>query len=128
MTQPVAYAPTQAAEFSGPGKQAVVLYAPAWADEVLAVLQLKPTAYEAAWSFDEARRAHVLQVSYEGGPALGVALIDGIHNAVLAKVVRGSALVLSPYPLYRDPPDQAVERLFEPELSLVLPELPNPLG
>ncbi|HYG59622.1 MAG TPA: hypothetical protein VD902_16280 [Symbiobacteriaceae bacterium] len=123
-----AHAPTQAASFSGPGKQAVVLYAPAWGDTLLEVLQRKPSAYEASWSFEEERRAHVLRIAYEGGPEIGIALIDGIHNAILAQVVKGSALVLSPHPLYRDPPDQPVEQLFEPELSLVLPELPNPLG
>jgi hypothetical protein len=121
-----ASAPTQAAEFSGPGKHAVVLYAPDWSEAVLAVLQARPAAYEAAWQFEPERRAHLLTIAYEGGLHLAVALIDGIHNAVIAQVLKGSALVLSPYPLYRDPPDQVTE-LFAPETSLVLPELPSML-
>ncbi|HYF94025.1 MAG TPA: hypothetical protein VD969_17560 [Symbiobacteriaceae bacterium] len=120
-----ASAPTQAAEFSGPGKHAVVLYTPDWSAAVLAALRTRPTAYEAAWHFEPERRAHVLTVRYEGGPAIAIALIDGIHNAVLAQVARGGALVLSPYPLYRDPPDQTDVPLFSPEESLVLPELPG---
>jgi hypothetical protein len=123
-----AFAPTQAAEFSGPGKHAIVLYSPDWADSVLMVLQTRPAAYEAAWSFAEDRRAHVLNVDYAGGPSISVALIDGIHNAVLAKLARGAALVLSPFPLYRDTPEQQVDRLFDPDEAVVLPELPNPLG
>ncbi|HWI63318.1 MAG TPA: hypothetical protein VNT75_15885 [Symbiobacteriaceae bacterium] len=122
-----AFAPTQAAEFSGPGRQAVVLYTPDWTAQVAAVLGARPTAYEAAWHFDAGRRAHVLTVAYEGGPQLAIAFIDGIHNAILAQVVRGAALVLSPYPLYREPPDQAVEKLFSPEESVVLPQVPSPL-
>ncbi len=127
MSAPYAYAPTQAAEFSGPGKHAIVLYTPEWTDAVLEVLRKKPAGYEAAWHFEPGRRAHVLEVAYDGGPVIQIALIDGIHNLVLAKVVRGCALVLSPYPLYREPPDQEVERLFSPEESVVLPELPSPL-
>jgi hypothetical protein len=118
-----AFAPTQAAEFSGPGKHAVVLYAPDWSGAVLDILEARPPAYEAAWQFEPERRAHVLTVTYEGGLQLAVALIDGIHNAVIAQVLKGSALVLSPYPLYRDPPEEVTE-LFSPDLSLVLPELP----
>lgn len=122
-----AFAPTQAAEFSGPGRHAVVLYTPDWSAPVLEVLHARPASYEAAWHFEPERRAHVLTVTYAGGPVLAVALIDGIHNSVLASVVRGSALVLSPYPLYREPPDQPVERLFSPDESIVLPQLPSPL-
>ena len=122
-----AYAPTQAAEFSGPGKHAVVLYTPDWREAVLAVLGARPGSYEAAWHFAPERRAHVLTVTYEGGLQLSVALIDGVHNAVLAQVVRGSALVLSPYPLYPEPPEQTLAKAFTPEESLVLPQLPSPL-
>lgn len=128
MTAPFAYAPTQAAEFSGPGKQALVLYSPDWSELVLQVLRERPAAYEAAWSFMPERRAHVLEVAYEGGPTIHVALIDGIHNQVLAKVARGCALVLSPFPIYREHEDQVVEKLFAPEESVVLPQLPSPLG
>jgi hypothetical protein len=126
--EPFAYAPTQAAEFSGPGKHAVVLYAPDWAESVLQILNARPASYEAAWAYQPERRAHVLSVAFASGPAIQVALIDGIHNALIAKLARGSALVLSPYPLYKDPPDQDVAQLFDPEQSLALPELPNPLG
>lgn len=128
MTTDFAFAPTQAAEFSGPGKHAVVLYTPDWQETILAVLAARPASYDAAWSFQAERRAHVLQIEYQDGPMIRVALIDGIHNAVIAQLARGSALVLSPYPLYRDPPDQAVPHLFDPEISLALPELPNPLS
>jgi hypothetical protein len=123
-----ACAPTQAAEFSGPGKHAVVLYAPELAEAVLEVLRERPVAYEAAWAYHADRRAHVLTVEYNSGPRLQIALIDGIHNAVIAQLARGSALVLSPYPLYRDPPEQEEAKLFDPEESLALPELPSPLG
>ncbi|MDB4895785.1 MAG: hypothetical protein JWN15_2047, partial [Firmicutes bacterium] len=99
MTAPFAHVPTQAAEFSGPGRHAIVLYAPEWSEALLEVLRMKPLAYEASWRFNEERRAHVLTVAYEGGPTLQVALVDGIHNQVLALLVRGSALVLSPFPL-----------------------------
>lgn len=122
------FTPTQAAEFSGPGRQALVLYAPDWSELLLEALRLKPAAYEAGWSFDVERRAHVLTVAYEGVAPFAVALVDGVHNPILAQIVRGCALALSPYPLYRDPPDQAVDRLFEPDLSLLLPQVPNPLG
>lgn len=123
-----AYAPTQAAEFSGPGKHAIVLYCPQWAEPVLEVLRVKPEAYEAAWSYQDERRAHVLTIDYGNGPSIHVALIDGIHNAVIARLAQGSALVLSPYPLYKDPPDQEVAKLFDPEESIALPRLPNPLN
>jgi hypothetical protein len=127
LTAPFAHIPTQAAEFSGPAKHAIVLYAPEWSEPVLDVLRMKPLAYEASWRFNEERRAHVLMIEYEGGPTLQVALVDGIHNQVLALLVRGSALVLSPFPLYREYPEQVVDDLFSPELSLVLPELPSPV-
>lgn len=127
LTEAYAHAPTQAAEFSGPGKQAIVLFSPDWTDEVLAVLHQKPTGYEAAWRFEAERRAHVLEVAFDSGPTIMVALIDGVHNAVIARVAGGAALVLSPFPLYREPPDQEVEQLFSPDVSVVLPELPNPL-
>jgi hypothetical protein len=123
-----AYVPTQAAEFSGPGKQAVVLYAPDWAEVVLAALRRRPPSYEAAWSFEQERRAHVLQVEYEGGPVLRIALLDGVHNAVFAKFAKGCAMAISPYPLYGDSPEDRPAQLFSPEESLILPELPNPLG
>jgi hypothetical protein len=128
LSTPFAFAPTQAAEFSGPGKHAIVLYTPNWSETVLEVLRRKPTAYEAAWSFQEDQRAHVLEVTYEGGPAVRIALVDGVHNAILALLARGSALVLSPFPIYREHEDQVVEKLFSPEESLALPQLPNPLG
>jgi hypothetical protein len=123
-----AHAPTQAAEFSGPGREAIALYTPQWTETLLDVLRRRPTAYEAAWQFNPERRAHLLQVEYEGGPQIQIALIDGIHNAVIARLAGGAALVLSPYPLYPDPADQgAAQRLFSPEESLVLPKLPSPL-
>lgn len=123
-----AYAPTQAAEFSGPDKHAVVLYSPEWSETVLAVLRERPAAYEAAWHFNPERRAHVLQVDYENGPSVGVALLDGVHNQVFALLAIGSALVLSPFPLYRETDDQVVDKLFSPDESIVLPTLPNPLA
>lgn len=127
LTEAYAHAPTQAAEFSGPGKQAIVLFSPDWSEQVLDLLRLKPTGYEAVWRFEPERRAHVLEVVFDAGPTILVALIDGIHNAVIARVATGAALVLSPFPLYREPPDQVVEKLFTPEESVVLPQLPNPL-
>ena len=128
MTQEFAYVPTQAAEFSGPGKHAVVLYAPEWTQVVLDTLGRRPSSYEAAWSFAPERRAHVLTITYEGGPTLAIALIDGVHNAIFAKFARGCAMALSPYPLYRDEPVGEGGPLFSPDESLILPELPNPLG
>jgi hypothetical protein len=119
------YLPTQAAEFSGPGKMAIALYCPGWTDHLLALLQRRPPAYEAAWRFAPEQRAHVLEIAYEGAEPLQIALVDGIHNAVIAALVRGRALVLSPYRLYRDEENQTVEPLFDPERSLVLPQLPN---
>lgn len=133
----IVHTPTQAAEFSGAGKQAVVLYTPQWQDPVLQVLQSRPAAYEAAWKYDPDRRAYVLTVTFEGAPAMAIALVDGVHGPVLAKVARGAALVLSPYPLFPDPNDPAAAqdgqppgapRFFDPEVSLLLPTLPNPLG
>jgi hypothetical protein len=128
MTRDFALAPTQAAEFSGPGKRAIVLYAPDWSQAILETLNDRPTAYEAAWSYQAERRAHVLQISYSPGPTISIALIDGIHNQVFALLAKGSALVLSPYPLYKDPEGPEPKNLFDPEISLVLPELPSPLG
>lgn len=121
------FTPTQAAELSGPDRKALVLYAPDWSESLLEALRKKPTAYDASWAFEAEHRAHVLTIAYEGGPTVSIALVDGIHNAIMAQVARGCALALSPYPLYRDPPDQVVERLFEPELSLLLPQVPSPL-
>lgn len=134
-----AYTPTQAAEFSGSGKHAVVLYAPNWLEPVLQILAMRPEAYEADWHYEPERKAYVLTVTFEGAPALAVALVDGVHGPVLAKVARGSALVLSPYPLFPDAPDQpdqathqalppGAPRFFDPAVSLLLPTLPNPLG
>lgn len=128
MPQEQPYLPTQAAEFSGPGKQAIVLYCPDWTKPLLALLQSRPTAYEAAWRFAPEQRAHVLEVTYEGADPIRIALVDGIHNSIIVGLARGRALVLSPYPLYRDYEDQVVEHLFDPEQSLALPELPNILG
>lgn len=128
MSNHFAQAPTQAAEFSGSGRQAIALYTPQWTEELLEVLRRKPTAYEAVWQFNAERRAHLLLVEYEAGPQIQIALIDGIHNAVIARLAAGAALVLSPYPLYPDPSDQgAAVRLFSPEESLMLPKLPSPL-
>ncbi len=127
MPEIAAHAPTQAAEFSGPGKQAIVLYTPAWSEAVLEVLRTKPNAYEASWRFHDGRRAHVLEVAYENGPTIHVALVDGIHNQVVARLARGCALVLSPFPLYREHPDEQDVKLFTPEESVVLPQLPSPL-
>ncbi|MFZ5824370.1 MAG: hypothetical protein ACOY94_08590 [Bacillota bacterium] len=121
------YLPTQAAEFSGPGKQAIVLYCPDWTAPILALLASRPTAYEAAWRFAPEQRAHLLEVDYEGAEPIAIALVDGVHNAVIASLARGRALVLSPHPLYREYEGQAVDQLFDPEQSLLLPELPSPL-
>ena len=128
MQIPAAHAPTQAAEFSGPGKRTVVLYAQGWSEAVLEVLRTKPTAYEALWRFQPERRAHVLEVAYEDGPLIAIAMIDGVHNALLARVAQGAALVLSPFPLYRENPNDEGVRLFSPEESVVLPELSSPLA
>lgn len=127
MSQPTAHAPIQAAEFSGPGKHAVVVYAPGWSETVLSVLRAKPAAYEAGWRFHPDRRAHILEIAYTDGPAIQIALIDGIHNPLIAKLAMGAALVLSPFPLYRESPEDADVTLFSPEESLVLPQLPSPL-
>jgi hypothetical protein len=129
MAAAVTYLPTQAAEFSGPGKKAVVIYTPGWTDLLLALLHRKPAGYEAAWSFDRINRAHLLQITYEGGPSLQIGFVDGVHNALFAQLVRGSALALSPHPLYRDEqggPGSAP--LFSPEESLLLPTLPSPIA
>lgn len=128
MSEADAYAPTQAAEFSGPGKHAIVLYTPDWSAQVLEVLRRKPGAYEADWRFQTDRRAHVLRVAYEDGLTLHIAFIDGVHNALLARLARGCALVLSPYPLYRNHADEKVDKLFTPDESLALPQLPSPLA
>jgi hypothetical protein len=100
MSDMAPFAPTQAAAFSGPGKQAIALWAPGWAETLLAVLQRRPDTYEAAWLYDEVARAHVLSVEWAEGLALQVALIDGIHNQLLAKIVKGAALALSPHRLF----------------------------
>lgn len=128
MPQEQPYLPTQAAEFSGPGRQAIVLYSPHWTQALLALVQSRPTTYEAAWRFAPEQRAHVLEVTYEGAEPIQIALVDGIHNPVIASLARGRALVLSPYPLYREQEEQQVEQLFDPEQSLLLPELPSLLG
>lgn len=123
-----AHAPTQAAEFSGPGKRAIVLYAPELAGGLLEVLGARPEAYEAHWRYHEERRAHVLTVEFATGHRIGVALVDGIHNAVIALLARGAAMVLSPYPIYAASEAERPEALFSPETSLALPSLPSPLG
>lgn len=125
MPQDQPYLPSQAAEFSGPGKQAIVLYCPDWTEPLLALLEARPGGYEAAWRFAPEQRAHVLEVTYEGAEPVRIALVDGIHNAVIAALVKGRALVLSPYPLYREYENQEISHLFDPEQSLVLPELPS---
>lgn len=124
MPQDQPYLPTQAAEFSGPGKQAIVLYCPDWGQALLALLESRPTAYEAAWRFAPEQRAHVLEIAYEGAQPIQIALVDGVHNAVIASLALGRALVLSPYPLYREEQSSGPD-LFSPERSLVLPELPS---
>lgn len=128
MSQSQPFLPTQAAEFSGPGKQAIVIYCPDWTDRLLALLASRPSAYEATWQFAPAERAHVLTVTYEGAEPLQVALVDGVHNAIISSLARDRALVLSPHRLYREYESQEVAQLFDPEESLVLPELPSILG
>lgn len=120
------FAPTQAAAFSGPGKQAIALWAPGWDQTLLDVLRQRPASYEAAWLYDEQSRAHVLAIDWEAGPSLQVALVDGIHNQLLAQLVKGAALALSPHRLYREYEEQDVE-LFDPALAVMLPSLPSPL-
>lgn len=122
------FAPTQAAAFSGPGKQAIALWAPGWEAPLLEVLALRPTAYEAAWHFDEGARAHVLSVEWTDGPTLQVALVDGIHNQLLAQIVRGAALALSPHRLYREHEGQENVELFDPAQAVMLPEVPSPVA
>jgi len=124
----IVHTPTQAAEFSGAGKQAVVLYSPDWPDLVLQVLQSRPDAYEAAWHYDPERKAYVLNITFEGAQALAIALVDGVHGPVLAKVARDAALVLSPYPLFPDQAGEGAAQFFDPTVSLVLPTLPSPLA
>ncbi len=123
MPEPQPYLPTQAAAFSGPGKAAIVLYCPDWTEPLLALLVTRPAAYEAAWRFAAEQRAHILEITYEGAEPIQIALVDGTHNAVIASLARGRALVLSPYPLYKEG-ESSGPRLFDPETSLVLPELP----
>lgn len=123
MTQQSAYLPTQGAEFSGPDRHAVVLYSPGWTDRLLSLLEQRPTAYEAVWHFLPSERSHVLEVTYEGDSPLRIALVDGVHNALIASLVKGRALVLSPFPLYQQGATE--EELFAPERSLLLPQLPN---
>lgn len=123
MDHPQPYLPTQAAEFSGPGKQAIVLYCPQWTERLLALLASRPSAYEAAWRFAPEQRAHLLEVTYEGAEPIQIALVDGIHNPVIAAIARGHALILSPHRLYRENEEQQVE-LFDPDQSLALPQLP----
>jgi len=121
--EPQPYLPTQAAEFSGPGKAAIVLYCPDWTEPLLALLASRPTSYEAAWRYAQEERAHVLELCYEGAEPLQIGLVDGTHNAVIASLARGRALVLSPYPLYREG-ESSGPGLFDPAVSLLLPELP----
>lgn len=128
MTRSQPFLPTQAAQFSGPGKQAIALYCPDWSGALLSILESHPTAYEAVWHFAPEHRAHVLEVTYDGAEPIRIALVDGIHNQVLASLARGNALVLSPFRLYRDFDGQQGIELFDPDRSLALPELPSPLG
>ncbi|HLO04442.1 MAG TPA: hypothetical protein VK191_15130 [Symbiobacteriaceae bacterium] len=123
----VPFAPTQAASFSGPGKQAIALWAPGWAETLLAVLRQRPASYEACWLYDESSRAHVLSIEWEAGPSLQVALVDGVHNQLLAQLVKGAALALSPHRLYREYEGQEGIELFDPALAVMLPNLPSPL-
>jgi len=126
MTAPPVHLPTQAAEFSGPDRQAVAIFCPGWTEPLLALLADRPSAYEAAWRFAPEERAHVLEVVYEGAAPLRIALVDGVHNQIIASLARGRALVLSPYPLYREPGWEG--EMFAPETSLVLPSLPSLLN
>lgn len=128
MAEPQPYFPTQAAQFSGPGKQAIALYCPDWSGHLLAILALRPAAYEAAWHFAPEQRAHVLEVAYAGAPGLRIALVDGVHNQVIASLARGSALVLSPFRLYLDFEGQTGVELFDPDRALALPQLPGLSG
>ncbi len=123
LTASPAYLPTQAAEFSGPDRQAIVIFCPGWTEPLLALLEKRPTAYEAAWRYAADERAHVLEVAYEGADPLRIALVDGVHNQLIAALVRGRALVLSPYPIYGEPGWEG--ELFAPETSLALPTLPS---
>lgn len=126
MSAPPVHLPTQAAEFSGTDRQAIAIYCPGWTESLLALLADRPAAYEAAWRFAPGERAHVLEVIYEGAEPLRIALVDGVHNQLIAALVRGRALVLSPFPLYREPGWEG--ELFAPETSLVLPTLPSLLS
>lgn len=122
------FTPTQAAAFSGPGRQAIALWAPGWEATLATVLELRPTAYEAAWHFDAPTRAHILSITWPEGPTLQIALVDGIHNALLAQIVKGAALALSPHRLYREWEGQEGVELFDPALAVMVPEIPSPLG
>jgi hypothetical protein len=123
MASPSVHRPTQAVAFSGPDRQAIAIYCPGWTDALLSLLALRPIAYEASWRFVPEERAHVLEVCYEGADPLYIALVDGMHNQLIAALARGTALVLSPYPLYREAGWEG--GLFSPETSLALPSLPS---
>lgn len=117
------FSPSQAAEFSGSDRAAVAVYCPGWTELLLTLLQGRPDAYEAAWHFSPQERAHVLEVRYQGADPFHIALIDGMHNGLMRALTLGRALVLSPYPLYREEGWEG--ELFSPDSSLVLPSLPS---
>jgi hypothetical protein len=121
------FQPAQAAQFSGPGKLAIALWAPGWDALLLDLLRLRPTAYEAGWTFDATARAHILSIQWAEGPQLQIALVDGVHNALFAQIVKGCALALSPHRLYREWEGQEGVQLFDPAETVMLPELPSPL-
>lgn len=123
-----AYGPTQAAEFSGPGKNAVVIHIPELREVILEILEARPTAFEAGWRYVEESQAQVLDVDFGGAPSLAIAFINGIHNTLIARLAHGAALVLSPYPIYGEDPNERSGPLFSPETSLALPGLPSPLN
>lgn len=122
-----AHAPVQAAEFSGPGKNAIVIYIPDLSEPVQAILAAQPDSFEAGWRYIEESKSQVLEIAFPTGQSLAIAFINGIHNSLLGRLAHGATLVLSPYPLYADGPEPP-QTLFSPETSLALPGAPSPLS
>lgn len=116
MQEPEIYMPTEAATATGPdGKKLLFFTVPQLDLMIKRVIAAQPKEYTYRWGYHPGQRVHVLLFGWPSGEGAGIAIPEGVGDAILNFMLGNTDIYITTLPVQEplrgDVPAEVVDRI-----------------